>query len=89
MRVNISPRFDRSYKKLENDLQNDFDEKFPIFVENPNDQRLKTHKLKGSLTECYAFSLLRGYRVLFEYAKPDLANMLDVGSHDKYKQWSK
>lgn len=89
MRVNISPRLQRSYQKLPADIQIDFDAKLPIFLDDPHDRRLKTHKLRGVLESCQAFSLARGYRVLFEYTKPDLANLLDIGPHDKYRQWQR
>lgn len=88
-RVNISPHFKRAYRNLATHLQNDFDEKIRIFMDNPRDGRLRAHKLKGKLQSCLVFRLIDGYRALFEYVKRDEVNMLDIGPHDKYKQWRK
>lgn len=49
MKVNLSPRFKRSYKKTPQHIQNDFDKKIEIFMSDPNHPTLKTHKLKGKL----------------------------------------
>lgn len=89
MNINLSPRFKRAYKKLPNHIKNDFDEKISLFIENPGNPKLKTHKLKGKVQSCLSFYLKDGYRVLFELTNEDTANLLDVGSHDKYKKWPK
>ncbi|OJI06615.1 hypothetical protein BK004_02620 [bacterium CG10_46_32] len=85
MRVNLSPRFKRAYKKLPRHIQEDFKETITVFIGNPRHPSLKTHKLKGTYQECLAFRLAEGYRVLFEFVAPNEANLLDVGSHDIYK----
>lgn len=87
MKVNLSPRFKRSYKKLPSDIQNDFDKKITLFMANINHPRLKTHKLTGKLQSCLSFYLVRGYRVLFEMNHNQEVNLLDIGPHDKYKKW--
>ena len=55
-------------------------------MQNPKHPSLKTHKLKGKFQECLAFRLRGGYRVLFEFAAPDIVNLLDTGPHDIYKK---
>ena len=61
MNVSFTPRFNRSYKKLPRHIQNDFDIKITLFMENPKDPSLKTHKLMGKLRECLAFRLKDGF----------------------------
>ena len=87
MRLHFFARFTRSYRRLPPPLREDFNEKIKLFCSNPRDPHLGTHKLKGRLKECFAFNLQSGYRVLFELVQSDLANLLDVGPHDKYRQW--
>ena len=87
MYVNLSPRFERSYKKMPHHIQSDFDQKINLFVENPYHPSLRTHKLKGKLQECLAFCLKDGYRVLFEFSEPDTVDLLEIGSHDIYKRF--
>lgn len=86
MKVNLSSRFKRSYKKAPRHIQKDFDHKIETFIHNPNDPSLKTHKLQGKLQECLAFRLKDGFRVLFEFSSADSVDLLDVGSHDIYKK---
>ena len=86
MEVNLSPRFQRSYKKLPSHLKTDFKEKIALFIENPYDPSLRTHKLKGRLQESLAFRLSDGYRVLFEFSSPGVIDLLDVGPHDIYRK---
>ncbi len=86
MIVNFSPRLKRAYKKLAVHIQDDFDKKITLFMQDPNHPALRTHKLKGRFQECRAFRLRDGYRVLFEFTSSDIVNLLDVGSHDIYKR---
>ena len=86
MKVNLSAHFQRSYRKLPRDIKDDFKSTIQVFIKNPRDPRLKTHKLKGKLHESLAFRLKDGYRVLFEFSAPDTVDLLDVGSHDMYER---
>ena len=87
MDVNLSSRFKRSYKKVPQRIQSDFDKKISIFIQTPDHPALKTHRLKGKLQECLAFRLKDGYRVLFEFSGSDTVDLLDIGSHDIYKRF--
>jgi addiction module RelE/StbE family toxin len=87
MKVNLSQRFKRSYKKAPRHTQSDFDKKITVFMKAPDNPSLKTHRLKGKLQDCLAFRLKDGYRVLFEFSGPDTVDLLDIGSHDIYKRF--
>lgn len=87
MIIDISSRFKRSYKKLPEHIQDDFDIKIRLFANSPRDAKLSVHKLHGKLQSCLSFYLKDGYRVLFEFSEKNNVKLLDVGSHDKYKQW--
>ena len=89
MKINLSPRFKRAYKKLPSVIKDDFDEKIAFFVENPKNKKLHTHKLNGRLQSCLSFSLRDGHRVLFEFSSKQGIDLLDVGPHDKYRRWEK
>lgn len=56
-------------------------------MDNPENPKLKTHKLRGKLQNCLSFYLRDGYRVLFEYLGDQTVDLLDIGSHDKYQEW--
>ena len=87
MVVNLSPRFQRAYRRLPAPIQADFKHKIQIFLQDPRHPMLKTHKLKGRLQECLAFRLVRGYRVLFEFSSADTVNLLDVGPHNLSRRY--
>lgn len=87
MIINISPRFKRSYKSIPKDIQTDFDLRLKVFIKNPFQKNLRTHKLKGTLKNYWSFSLKNGFRVLFEFSGKESINLLTIGPHDKYSQW--
>ncbi len=54
-------------------------------VSNPFDPSLKTHKLKGKLSEFYSVSVTDDIRIIFQFAedKNDLSILLlSIGSHN-------
>ncbi len=66
--VAFSSSFLRAYKKLikgNKGLEAEFREKLVIFMDNPYDSRLKTHKLSGKLSNIWSFSINFQIRVTF------------------------
>ena len=49
---------------------------------DPRDPMLRTHKLKGELSEYWAFSVEDDLRVLFRW-DGDVAFLVNLGSHDE------
>jgi addiction module RelE/StbE family toxin len=86
MKINYSPKFTRSYRKLPNSIKDSFDDKIKCFTKNPKDPTLHVHKLKGKLESCLSFSLRGGFRILFEYQEKNTINLIDVGPHDWYRR---
>ena len=84
IKINLSSKFKRAYKKLPAHIQTDFDKRIKLFFINPFDPKLKTHKLKGRLQSCQALRLKDGFRVLFEFVDSDTVDLLSVGPHDLY-----
>ena len=51
---------------------------------NPFDPSLKTHKLKGDLSEFYACSLTYEYRIICVFlVQNETIGLVDIGSHDE------
>jgi len=86
-RMNVKPsnRFKRSYIRLPANIQRLAVEKEDIFVENPFDPRLKTHKLKGKLKGFWSFSLTYSFGIVFEFANKEKAIFYDIGDHKIYQ----
>ena len=87
--IHYSKRFKRSFKKLPLNAQQDFSKKIEIFALHPFQKSLHTHKLKGKLSEYYAFYLVDGYRVLFDFIGSEIILLVNIGSHDDYKKWGR
>ena len=60
-------------------------EREKIFINDPLDKRLKTHKLKGKLKNYWSYSIDYHYRILFRFVDKETVIYYDVGTHDVYK----
>lgn len=85
MKVRTLSKFDRQYKKLPNFIKDIAEKKFDIFLSDPFDSRLKTHKLTGALVGYLAFSLNQDYRIIFDFDEKGDARFYQVGTHDIYE----
>ena len=86
--LHVASRFKRSYKKMPAHIKESFGAKIDFFKEFPFDSRVGTHKLRGNLTDYYAFCLRDGYRVLFEFEDGNNVLLVNIGSHDDYSKWA-
>lgn len=85
MKIDYSPEFARSFKKLPHELKIKFIEKEKIFRKNFRDPRLKTHKLSGKLSGYLAFWVDFKIRIIFSFADTTHIHFHAIGSHDIYK----
>ncbi len=87
MIVYLGPRFERSFKNLDQPLKSLADRRVAIFRKNPFDSRLKTHPLHGRLKRQWSFSINSRVRVLFEFLDKAQTEVvfLDIGSHALYE----
>ena len=85
--IHLSSRFERSFKKLPQQIKDNFSHCIALFQQDPFDLHLKTHKLKGNLFPAHAFSLRNGYRVLFAFETETIVILVNIGKHDDYAKW--
>lgn len=88
MLVSFSGSFKKAYKKsLQKGgiSEEGFKEALGLFIENPFDERLRTHKLSGKLKGLWSFSVAFDARVVFYFTndKPEKAVFVNIGSHDE------
>jgi len=51
---------------------------------DPFESKLKTHQLKGTLSEFYACNLTYQYRIIFTFIiRNDMIILIDIGTHDE------
>ena len=56
-----------------------------LIAKDPRASSLRTHRLKGSLAECFASRLSREYRIVFIFNAVRVV-LLDIGTHgDVYR----
>jgi mRNA-degrading endonuclease YafQ of YafQ-DinJ toxin-antitoxin module len=84
-KIFYTSNFVKKWKKLTSAQKKKFKKRIKIFKNNPFDKRLKTHKLKGTLSDKWSFSLDYKHRVLFNFKKNKRALFYDFGTHRIYR----
>ena len=77
--------FIKSYTMLSENIKTVAKKREMIFTNNPFDQRLKTHKLKGKLKDYWSYSINYQYRILFRFLDKETVIYHDIGTHEIYK----
>lgn len=85
MKIIYSKKFAKSYKKLPQKVKLTAEEKEEIFRQDLFDKRLKTHKLKGELSEFYSFSVSYHWRIIFHLEEKDIVVFDNIGTHEVYR----
>ena len=85
--IAFSSAFRRAFeKKIKNNvfLEEKFWHKLNLFINNPFEKELKTHKLSGNLKDLWSFSVEADIRVVFYFiGNNEKAVFVNIGSHDE------
>ena len=83
----LDKTFKRTFNKYRNSLskkdRTKIRKRFEIFRENVFDNRLRTHKLKGTLSDYYGCSISSSDRIVFRILDDGGVLLVDIGSHDE------
>ena len=82
-RVFTSTKFQKHFKNQTAAIKETAKEQEKIFLKDPYDSRLGTHKLKGKNREHWAYWVTREIRIKFFFVTPDIVMYVDVGTHDE------
>ncbi|MBI4234925.1 type II toxin-antitoxin system RelE/ParE family toxin [Candidatus Peregrinibacteria bacterium] len=82
--IYYSSHFKKTFINLPSRIKKQAIEKEKIFRRSCFDRSLKTHKLKGGLTNYWSFSINYSYRILFEFSEKNDAGFIDIGTHSIY-----
>lgn len=85
MKIYYTDKFAKAYKKLPKQVKLATEAKEKIFLNNPFDPRLKTHKLRGDLKDSYSFSVSYHWRIVFHFEKSDIVVVDAIGTHAIYR----
>ncbi|MBI2100314.1 MAG: type II toxin-antitoxin system mRNA interferase toxin, RelE/StbE family [Candidatus Vogelbacteria bacterium] len=81
--IETTTLYRRRFKKLTPQLRRLVIEREKIFVANPFDHRLGTHKLHGKRKEEWAYWVDYSYRVAFLFLGNNKVLYTEVGTHDE------
>ena len=82
--VAFSLRFLKSLKKMPPPLIDEVSEKIEEFKNSKNHEKLKVHKLHGTLKGCFSFSVNYNIRIIFEYGNSkNQVILLGIGKHEQ------
>lgn len=81
--IELSSLFRRRFKKLNKELQSQAIEREKIFIANPFDNRLGTHKLHGKRKNEWAYWINYSYRIAFIFLSGTRVLYTEVGTHDE------
>lgn len=84
--IKFSSRFPRALKKCSDEIAPLLDESIALFLRNPNDPRLHSKPLTGTLKGYWSFRVGRNFRVLYQQLSRDLYLFYDIDDRkDVYK----
>jgi mRNA-degrading endonuclease YafQ of YafQ-DinJ toxin-antitoxin module len=87
MEVSFSDSFNKVFQKRikSTEIENEFWIRLELFINDPFEAKLKTHKLSGRLKDLWSFSIEYDLRVVFFFTKdkPKKAVFVDIGTHDE------
>lgn len=83
MQIYRTHDFVKQYSKLSPKIQNQFGQRFLLWVENPNDQRLRTHPLKGKYAGYWSMNVTGDVRALYKYDGETIVIFALIGTHSE------
>ena len=84
MRIKVTSRFERNYKRIPKEIKIKAEAKEKFFRDNIFDRRLRTHKLKGDKRGVWAFWVKYDYRIKFVFISDNEVLFLSIGTHGIY-----
>jgi mRNA-degrading endonuclease YafQ of YafQ-DinJ toxin-antitoxin module len=84
MKIYHTDKFAKAYRKLPDKIKDESEKKEEIFRANPFDPRLKTHRLKGTLSDQYSFSVKYSWRIVFHFESENVVFDM-IGTHAIYR----
>ena len=78
------PEFKKSSKKYR-EYQVIIKKKILLFIKDPFNKSLKTHKLSGNLSGYWSFSVNYHLRIMFEFVDGKTVGFVDIGTHGIYR----
>ena len=85
MKIRVTSKLKKAYKKMPKFVKEHAEEKEKIFITNPFDPRLDSHKLHGKYKDYWAFSVVGQYGIMVAFTNSNSADFINIGTHDIYR----
>lgn len=83
LKVKRSGEFTRNLDNLDQDISDLAEDKIVLFSKNPDDTRLKNHKLKSKMKGKWALSITGDIRIIYIWESKTVVRFLAIGGHRK------
>lgn len=86
MIIKFKTSFKKNFnKRIKNNrsLCNKYKQRLMLFMSDPGSPILKDHRLIGTLKDFRSFSITGDIRVIYQQESGDIANFIDIGSHNQ------
>ncbi len=81
--VVIHKRFLKQFRKLPRSVQNAFQSRRDLFLQNPADPLLRIHELHGNFIGYKSFNVNADIRVVYKDLDEDTLILVAIGSHSE------
>mgnify|MGYP001596140253 CR=1 FL=1 len=83
MEIGYSNSFRKKYKKLPVKVQDKFNAKLILFLEDPFNPLLNNHSVHYPYDGCRSINITGDLRAIYELKEKGLAHFLTIGSHNE------
>ena len=83
MNIVYTQGFKKKFERLSEKIQFQFQKRIELFVENPKNQLLQNHPLKGNLAGLRAFSVTGDCRVIYQIIDHSTIKLMNIGTHNQ------
>ena len=81
MKIKYLPKFKKQFKKLPNIIQNQFQSRMAILINDITNPILKVHPLKGNFAGYWSMNVSGDFRALFYYEDETIVVFALIGTH--------
>ena len=83
IQVEFTKKFWKQFYKLPPKFQEQFDERFVLFLSNPTDPKLRVHPLKGKYGGYWSMNISGDLRALFYREGEEIVIFALIGTHSQ------
>lgn len=84
-RIDYTPKFAKQFRQLPQSIKNKAERKEQLLRTDPFSASLKTHKLRGELSDYWSCSIDCHYRIIFRLISNRRILLVTVGIHSVYQ----